>query len=66
MSTVSQQPVDPLALLGALRRGYPDKGRGAGPRSPRTSYRDFALEATCLARALQASGIAPGDRVVHT
>ncbi len=64
MSTVSHSSLTPLRFLERSAEVYPDNVAIVhGHR--RTSYRDFALEATRLARALQASGIAPGDRVAY-
>ena len=64
MSTVSQSSLTPLRFLERSAEVYPDKVAIVhGDR--RTSYRDFASEATRLARALQASGIEPGDRVAY-
>jgi acyl-CoA synthetase (AMP-forming)/AMP-acid ligase II len=58
------QLVDPLRFLERSAEVYPDKVAIVhGDR--RTSYRDFAFEATRLGRALQASGIDPGDRVAY-
>jgi len=64
MSTVSHSSLTPLRFLERSAEVYPDKVAIVhGDR--RTSYRDFAFEATRLARALQASGIDPGDRVAY-
>ena len=64
MSTVSHSSLTPLRFLERSAEVYPDKVAIVhGDR--RTSYRDFASEATRLARALQASGIDPGDRVAY-
>jgi fatty-acyl-CoA synthase len=64
MSTVSHSSLTPLRFLERSAEVYPDKVAIVhGDR--RTSYRDFAFEATRLARALQASGIGPGDRVAY-
>ena len=64
MSTVSHTPVTPLRFLERSAEVYPDKVAIVhGDR--RTTYRDFAGEATRLARALQASGIEAGDRVAY-
>ncbi len=64
MSTVSHSSLTPLRFLERSAEVYPDKVAIVhGDR--RTSYRDFALEATRLARALEASGIDPGDRVAY-
>jgi len=64
MSTVSHTPLTPLRFLGRSAEVYPDKVAIVhGDR--RTTYRDFAGEATRLARALRASGIEAGDRVAY-
>jgi fatty-acyl-CoA synthase len=64
MSTVSHSSLTPLRFLERSAEVYPDKVAIVhGDR--RTSYRDFASEATRLAHALQASGIGPGDRVAY-
>ena len=64
MSTVSHSPMTPLRFLERSAEVYPDKVAIVhGDR--RTTYRDFAGEATRLARALQASGIEAGDRVAY-
>jgi fatty-acyl-CoA synthase len=64
MSTVSLSSLTPLRFLERSAEVYPDKVAIVhGDR--RISYRDFASEATRLARALQASGIGPGDRVAY-
>ena len=64
MSTVSHTQLTPLRFLERSAEVYPDKVAIVhGDR--RTTYRDFAREATRLARALQASGIEAGDRVAY-
>jgi fatty-acyl-CoA synthase len=64
MSTVSHTPLTPLRFLERSAEVYPDKVAIVhGDR--RMTYRDFAGEATRLARALQASGIEAGDRVAY-
>jgi fatty-acyl-CoA synthase len=64
MSDVSHSPVTPLRFLERSAEVYPDKVAIVhGDR--RTTYREFAGEATRLARALQASGIEAGDRVAY-
>jgi len=64
MSTVSHTPLTPLRFLERSAEVYPDKVAIVhGDR--RTTYRDFAGEATRLAQALQASGIEAGDRVAY-
>jgi len=58
------QPLTPLRFLERSAAVFPDKlAIVCGER--RLSYRDFAEEATRIARALQASGIEPGDRVAY-
>lgn len=52
----------PLAFLGRSADVFADK-TAIVHGSRRVTYREFAAEATRLARALQASGIGPGDRV---
>ena len=64
MSTVSHSSLTPLRFLERSAEVYPDKV-AIVHGDQRTSYRDFAFEATRLARALRASGIAPGDRVAY-
>ena len=64
MSAVSHAPLTPLRFLERSAEVYPDKVAIVhGDR--RMTYREFAGEATRLARALQASGIEPGDRVAY-
>jgi fatty-acyl-CoA synthase len=64
VSTVSHTQLTPLRFLERSAEVYPDKVAIVhGDR--RTTYRDFAGEATRLARALQASGIEAGDRVAY-
>jgi fatty-acyl-CoA synthase len=64
MSTVSYSALTPLRFLERSAEVYPDKVAIVhGDR--RMTYRDFAGEATRLARALQASGIEAGDRVAY-
>ena len=64
MSTVSHTPLTPLRFLERSAEVYPDKVAIVhGDR--RMTYREFAGEATRLARALQASGIEAGDRVAY-
>ncbi len=55
-------PLTPLTFLDRSASVFPDKVAVVhGAR--RITYREFAAEATRLAHALRASGIAPGDRV---
>ena len=64
MSAVSHAPVTPLRFLERSAEVFPDKVAIVhGDR--RSTYREFAGEATRLARALQASGIEAGDRVAY-
>ena len=64
MSAVSNAPLTPLRFLERSAEVYPGKVAIVhGDR--RVTYREFAGEATRLARALQASGIEPGDRVAY-
>ena len=64
MTAVSLTALTPLAFLGRSAEVFPDKTAVVhGDR--RMSYRDVAAEATRLARALQASGVGPGDRVAY-
>ena len=64
MSTASYAQLTPLRFLERSAEVYPEKPAIVhGDR--RTTYRGFAGEATRLARALQASGIDPGDRVAY-
>ena len=61
---VSEAPLTPLRFLERSAAVFPDKTAIVhGER--RITYRDFAAEATRLARGLQASGIEPGDRVAY-
>src|SRR6187200_654802 len=64
MSVASHTQLTPLRFLERSAEVYPDKVAIVhGDR--RTTYREFAGEATRLARALQASGIEAGDRVAY-
>src|ERR671926_1986783 len=64
MSAVSFTALTPLAFLGRSAEVFPSKTAVVhGDR--RLSYRELAAEATRLARALQASGVGPGDRVAY-
>ena len=64
MSAVSRSPLTPLRFLERSAGVYPEKVAIVhGDR--RMTYREFAGEAIRLARALQASGIEPGDRVAY-
>ena len=58
------QALSPLRFLERSAAVFPDKlAIVCGGR--RFTYREFADEATRVARALQASGIQPGDRVAY-
>lgn len=61
---VALTQLTPLAFLGRAAAVFPDKTAVVMGES-RVTYRDFAAEVTRLARALQASGISPGDRVAY-
>src|SRR3954468_17166365 len=64
MPDVSFTPLTPLAFLGRSADVFADKTAIVyGDR--RSTYREFAAEATRVARALQASGVRPGDRVAY-
>lgn len=64
MTTVSYTPLTPLSFLGRAADVFAEKPAIVyGQR--RLSYREFGAEATRLARALQASGVLPGDRVAY-
>ena len=57
-------PLTPLSFLDRSARVFPDKSAIVyGAR--RRTYAQFAADATRLARALQANGVAPGDRVAY-
>jgi len=62
--SVNFQPLTPLRFLERSAAVFPGKlAVVCGDR--RLTYRQFADEATRIARALQASGIEPGDRVAY-
>src|SRR4051812_26523027 len=64
MPDVSFTALTPLAFLGRSAEVFADKTAVVyGDR--RMTYREFAAEATRVARALQASGVRPGDRVAY-
>src|SRR4029078_7858686 len=64
MSVVCHTQLTPLRFLERSAEVYPDKVAIVhGDR--RMTYREFAGEATRLARALQAWGIESGDRVAY-
>jgi fatty-acyl-CoA synthase len=58
------EPLTPLKFLERSSDVFPGKTAIVCDER-RISYRDFAAEATRLAHALRASGIAPGDRVAY-
>jgi fatty-acyl-CoA synthase len=61
---VHVEPLTPLRFLARSAEVFPDKVAIVdGER--RLTYAQFAAEATRVARALQASGVAPGDRVAY-
>ena len=62
--SVSPAPLTPLRFLERSAEVFPDK-TAIVHADRRIRYRDFAREATRLARALRASGIEPGDRVAY-
>src|SRR6476469_2277699 len=64
MSAVSHSALTPLRFLERSAEVYPGKV-AIVHGGPRVTYNEFAGEATRLARALQASGIEPGDRVAY-
>jgi fatty-acyl-CoA synthase len=64
MAEVYVTQLTPLSFLERSAAVYPDKTAIVhGPA--RLTYGEFARQATRLARALQASGIEPGDRVAY-
>jgi fatty-acyl-CoA synthase len=64
MGPVSYTALTPLSFLERSARVWPDKV-AVIYGSRRLSYSEFAAEAERTARALQASGIGPGDRVAY-
>ena len=64
MSQVSYTALTPLSFLERSARVWPDKV-AVIYGSQRLSYSEFAAEVAGTARALQASGIEPGDRVAY-
>ena len=64
MSAVPHAQLTPLRFLERSAEVYPEKVAIVHGKR-RTTYRDFAGEATRLARALKASGITAGDRVAY-
>ncbi len=61
---VSDTQLTPLAFLARAAEVFGDR-TGVVHGARRLTYREVAAEATRLARALQALGIAPGDRVAY-
>ncbi|HEX9354817.1 MAG TPA: acyl--CoA ligase family protein [Streptosporangiaceae bacterium] len=64
MSAVSQAALSPLSFLERSARVWPDKVAVVYGRR-RLTYSELAAEAQRVARALQASGVEPGDRVAY-
>ena len=64
MSQVSYTALTPLSFLERSARVWPDKV-AVIYGSQRLSYSEFAAEVARTARALQASGIEPGNRVAY-
>lgn len=64
MDSVSNTALSPLSFLERSARVWPDKV-AVIYGSQRLSYSEFAAEVAGTARALQASGIEPGDRVAY-
>jgi fatty-acyl-CoA synthase len=63
-ASAAYTPLTPLAFLARSAEVFPDKTAIVhGDR--RVTYRAFGAEVTRLARALQASGIQPSDRVAY-
>ncbi len=61
---VSTTQLTPLLFLERTASVYPDRA-AISYRGSATTYAQMAVAATRLARALQASGIGPGDRVAY-
>ena len=61
---VSPAPLTPLSFLGRSAAVFPEK-TAIVDGNRRISYREFAVEATRLARALGVAGVEPGDRVAY-
>jgi fatty-acyl-CoA synthase len=61
---VSPSPLTPLSFLGRSAAVFGEK-TAIVDGARRISYREFALEATRLARALRRAGVQPGDRVAY-
>jgi len=64
VSAVSQAALSPLSFLERSARVWPDKVAVVYGRR-RLTYSELAAEAQRVARALQASGVEPGDRVAY-
>ena len=64
MSAVSHTALSPLSFLERSARVWPDKIAVVYGRR-RLTYSELAAEAQRVARALQASGVEPGDRVAY-
>ena len=64
MGTVSYTALSPLSFLERSARVWPDKVAVVYGRR-RLTYSELAAEAQRVARALQASGVEPGDRVAY-
>ena len=63
-SAACYTPLTPLAFLGRSAEVFADKDAVVyGDR--RLTYREMAAQTTRVARALQASGVLPGDRVAY-
>src|SRR5215211_6499050 len=62
--SVSTTPLTPLRFLERSADVFPDQ-TAIVDGGRRVSYREFALQATRLARALQAVGVERGDRVAY-
>jgi fatty-acyl-CoA synthase len=60
--SVGYTPLTPLAFLRRSAEVYPNKDAVVYAER-RMSYADFAAQTTRVARALQASGVQPGERV---
>ena len=64
MSAACYTPLTPLAFLARSAEVFADKDAIVyGERH--LTYREMAAQATRVARALQASGVLPGDRVAY-
>ncbi len=63
-TSVPYTPLTPLSFLQRSAEVFPD-GTAVVHGERRLTYREVAAEATRLARALQATGVQPGDRVAY-